>query len=154
ADYTGPQLRRYAASVVNMRIMQLLATTMMKTYFFLDMWLQGIQTKNPYPLMMAARSQLEAFAVVWDTVDTIQRNAGVHPDSFAQRVKVVDEALINAIHGTRSAAIVDIFANMRLSRLRPPRQNDVDLIRARNVLTRIDKLSKTDIYPDCRIDYD
>jgi hypothetical protein len=55
--------------------MQFLAVTFMKTYHFLDAYLYGVDKRNPFAALGAARSQLEVYAVTWDTVEAVRRNA-------------------------------------------------------------------------------
>ena len=70
------RLRRYATTAVNARIMQFLAVTFMKTYHFLDAYLYGIDRKNPFAALSAARSQLEVYAVTWETIEVVRKNSG------------------------------------------------------------------------------
>jgi hypothetical protein len=150
-----PRLRRYATTTVNARIMQLLAVTFMKTYHFLDAYLYGIDKRNPFAALGAARSQLEIYAVTWDTVEAVRRNSGGHTAGFAERVKAVDEALISATYGTRSPLLKDLMRQSPgISKVRPVNDEDVALIDARNVLGRIDRLAKSNVFPDSRDLYD
>jgi len=148
------RLRRYAREVVNGRIMQLLAVTFMKSWFLVDLYLMGLERRNPYSLFLATRTQMEIFAVTWDTAETIRQNAGDEGDRFAERVKTIDEALINATYGTRSALILDLLPKLEASKLRATRDEDVQTWKARNVLTRLDRLSKSKGYGDCKADYE
>lgn len=156
-DYASdpPRLRRYATTTVNARIMQFLAVTFMKTYHFLDAYLYGIDRKNPFAALSAARSQLEIYAVTWDTVEAVRRNAGGHTTGFAERVKAVDEALISATYGTRSPLIKNLLRQVPgISKIRPVNDEDIALVEARNVLGRIDRLAKSGVFPECRELYD
>jgi hypothetical protein len=149
------RLQRYATTTVNARIMQFLAVTFMKTYHFLDAYLYGIDRKNPFAALSAARSQLEIYAVTWDTVEAVRRYAGGHPAGFAQRVKAVDEALISATYGTRSPLIKNLLRRIPgISKVRPVNDDDVALVEARNVLGRIDRLAKSGVFPEGQDVYD
>jgi len=150
-----PRLRRYATTTVNARIMQFLAVTFMKTYHFLDAYLYGIDRKNPFAALSAARSPLEIYAVTWDTVEAVRKNAGGQTAGFAERVKAVDEALISATYGTRSQFIKNLLRQIPgISKVRPVSDDDVALVEARNVLGRIDRLAKSGVFPESRDVYD
>jgi hypothetical protein len=148
------RLERYASDVICARMMQLMAVASMKTQHFLAAYVGGYHSSNPFALFMAARASLEAFAVVWDTMQTVKKNAGSDAPHFAERVKTVDVALINATYGTRSDVIKEVFPKIRASRLRDVTTTDLVAIEAKNVLSRLDRLAKSPDYPDCRSDYD
>lgn len=156
-DYAADpaRLQRYASSVVGARLMHLLALTFMKTYQLVSGYLWGIDEGNPYVPLMAARAQIEIYAVTWDVLQTVAANRGMEPaSSFAVRVKVVDEALINATHGTRLELMKRALRSLPgTSGLRAVRDSDMKAFEARNILSRIDRLSKGAM-PDCREQYD
>ena len=149
------RLRRYATTTVNARIMQLLAVTFMKTYHFLDAYLYGVDRRNPFAALSAARSQLEVYAVTWDTVEAVRRNAGGQTAGFAERVKAVDEALISTTYGTRLPLMKSLLREIPgISKVRPVNDDDAELIEARNILGRIDRLAKSGVFRECRELYD
>jgi hypothetical protein len=148
------RLRTYAKQVVCGRIMIFLAFSRMNTQALLQTYLLGVDSNNPFPLLLAARSQLELFSVVADTTRMIKENSGEHQEDFSLRVRTVDEALINATFGTRSSVLKELLPKIELSRLRPVTQKDYDVVTSKNVLTRLEKLSKSGVYPECKNDYE
>jgi hypothetical protein len=74
-DYASDEKRlgRYARDVICARMMQLMAAATMKTQHFLAVYISGYWSGNPFALFMAARTSLKAFAVVWDTMQTVKR---------------------------------------------------------------------------------
>lgn len=148
------RLRRYARQVVSSRILVFLSSTRMTTQALLQTYLHGIETKNAFPLLLSARSQLELYSVVADTIRTIRDNSGEHDERFVQRVRAVDNALINATFGTRSSLLKQIMQNTDLSRLRPIKQDDLEVLNSKNVLSRLEKLARCEAYPQCKDDYE
>lgn len=155
-DYANdpPRLKRYAGQVIGARAMQFLGTNLMKTHFFTEMYLNGIAQKNPYPVLMAARSQIEVAAVVWDIVQVLKENAGDHTDRYLERVRRIDSELITATYGTRSEKVKKLLPTMKLSRMRETKDGDLKTFEARNILTRIDRLSRSEYYAECKEDYE
>jgi hypothetical protein len=100
-------------------------------------------------VLLAARSQLELFAVVANTTNIIRQNAGEHPEQFVKRVSTVDEALINATFGTRSSLVKEIRSKVGVSRT----PEDDNVLKSKNVLTRLEKLSRS-AYSECKADYE
>jgi hypothetical protein len=156
ADYANQpdRLRRYAKRVINARIMILLASSRMNTQVLLRTYLLDVETSNPFPLFLASRSQLELLSVVADAGKIIKANAGEHQEDFATRVQTVDEALITATHGTRSPRVKEFMSGVGVSRLRDTNSADLSVLNAKNVLTRLEKLSKSGTYPECMEDYE
>jgi hypothetical protein len=156
ADYAGQldRLRRYAEQVINGRIMMLLASSRMNTQALLRTFLLGVETINPFRMLLASRSQLELFAVVADTARIIHTNAGGGPEDFPKRVRTVDEALITATYGTKSSKLKDVMSELGTSRLRDTTAADLIVLTAKNVLTRLEKLSKSGTYSECMEDYE
>jgi hypothetical protein len=148
------RLRRYAGQVVGARIMQFGYMTLYKTYYFLDMFLRGHGDRNIYEMVFAARALIEVYGVTADVHSTIGKNAGDHADEFIARVKEVDEALIKATYGTRSQLVKDVFKGVASSKVREVADKDLAIMEAKNILTRIDRVSKHEDYPQCRSDYD
>jgi hypothetical protein len=134
--------------------MVLLASSRMSTHGLLRTYLLGVDQRLPYPLLLAARSQLELFAVVADTVRVIRENAGQHEDQLVQRVARVDKALIKATYGTRSQFLKELFPLLNISRLREPTSADLEVLTATNVLSRLQRLAKEGTYPECERDYE
>jgi hypothetical protein len=127
----------------------------MTTQQLLSMYLTGFALKAPFPILLAARSQLELFSVVSDTARIIKENSGEHADNFAARVRAVDEALITATYGTRAPLRKDrLQMMMPLSRARPMTPRDYEVLNSKNILTRLEKVSKSGIYPECKEDYE
>jgi hypothetical protein len=155
-DYASdrPRLKRYAGQVIGARAMQFYGTNLMKTHFFIEMYLNGIEQRNPYSVLMAARSQIEVAAVVWDIVRIFKENAGDHEDRYLERVIRIDTELITATYGTRSDKVKELLPTMKLSRLRNTTINDMKTFEARNILTRVERLSKSERYEECREDYE
>jgi hypothetical protein len=87
-------------------------------------------------------------------VRIIDENAGEQQENFAERVRKVDQALINATFGTRSSVLKGLLSEADLSRLRATVSDDMNILSAKNVLTRLDKLSKSALYPECKLDYE
>src|SRR5262249_37506729 len=140
------RLQKYAKQVISGRIMILLAASRMNTQALLQGYLLGIEAKNAFSLVLAARAQLELFFVAADTANIIRENAGEHPEDFAKRVRTVDEALINATFGTRSALLQQMLTKFGLSKLRAATPKDYDVLKSKNILTRLERLSKDDRY--------
>jgi hypothetical protein len=155
-DYaTQPErLRRYAQQTANGRIMVLLASSTMTTQALLNTYLLDEQTKAPFPMLLAARAQLELFAVVADAIRIVKANAGQQDTNLANRVHVVDVALINATYGTRNSVLMGIMGKGGLSRLRVTNDRDLEALTSKNILTRLEKLSRGEVYPECRDDYE
>jgi hypothetical protein len=155
-DYSGdlPRLRRYAGQVISARIMQFGFTTLYKTFYLLDMFLRGYVDRNIFEMLFASRALIEIYAVTADTYTIIAKNAGDEAERFVERIKEIDEALITATYGTRSDRAKQSFEEVGSSKLREIADKDVALIQAKNILTRIDRVSKMEEYPDCRSDYD
>lgn len=152
---TQPErLRGYAKQVVCGRIMIFLAFSRMNTQALLHTYLLGVDAANPFPMLLASRSQLELLSVVADTARIIKEHSGEHAENFVGRVRAVDEALINATFGTRSSLVKDLMPKLELSRLRPVTQDDYDILTSKNVLTRLERLSKGGVYPECKKDYE
>ena len=155
-EYAGQpkRLRRYAQQTVNARIMVLLASSTMTTQALLHTYLLGEQTKAPFPMLLAARAQLELFAVVTDAIQIVKANAGQQDENLADRVQPVDVALINATYGIRNSVLKNVMAKAGLSRVRPTNERDFEALTSKNILTRLEKLAKSGIYPECREDYE
>jgi hypothetical protein len=150
-----PRLRKYATQVIGARIMLLLASTRLTTQALLQTFFLGVDNKNPFPMLLAARSQLELLSVVADTLRTIRDNSGGHEKGFASRVRLVDNALITATFGTRSSLLKGFLPKVAPTPLRTIlTPTDIDVLGARNVLTRLEKLAKSGSYPDCMQDYE
>jgi len=148
------RLRRYARQVVNGRIMILLASSRITTQALLQTYLGGIETKTTFAVLLAARAQLELYSVVADTVRIIKENSGEHEQNFAQRVRAVDTALITATFGTRSSLLKQIFQRAELSKLRATKQEDLQALSSKNILTRLEKLARSGAYPECMGGYE
>ncbi len=148
------RLRDYARQVVSARILIFCALSRMNTQSLLGTYLVGVDTANPFPMLLAARSQLEVLSIVADTTRTIRENSGEQPENFVSRVRVVDEALINATFGTRSSLVKELMSKIKLSRLRSVTPHDYDVLKSKNVLTRLERLSKSGVYPECSKDYE
>ena len=155
-DYaTQPErLRRYAQQTVSARIMVLLASSTMTTQALLHTYVLGEKTRAPFPMLLAARSQLELFAVVADAIRIVKANAGQQDENLGHRVHAVDVALINATYGTRNSVLKSVMAKAGLSRLRSTNDRDLEALTSKNILTRLDKLAKGGVYPECRDDYE
>jgi len=148
------RLQYYAKQVINNRIILLLVSSRMTTQTLLSTYLLGVAATNPFPILLAARSQLELFAVLADVTGVIKENAGEHAENFAARVRRVDEALIMAMFGTKNPELKKAFHKVGVSRLRASTPVDLAVLSAKNVLSRLDKLSATGAYPECKTDYD
>jgi hypothetical protein len=149
-----PRLGRYASQVINARIRQFGFTTLHKTYYFLEMYLQGNSGRNIYQMVFASRALIEVYAVTADTFRVIVKNSGDQPDELAKRAKEIDEAIIKSTYGTRSDNVRSVFKEIAASKLRAATDEDKAIIEAKNILTRIDRSSRLEEYPDCRSDYD
>lgn len=134
--------------------MTLLASTRMTTQALLQTFLLGVDAKAPFGMLLPSRAQIELFSVVVDVVRIIKENAGEQEENLAERVRKVDQALINATFGARSSVLKGLLAEADLSRLRATVTDDLDILSAKNVLTRLDKLSKSGLYPECKQDYE
>ena len=148
------RLHLYARQVISGRIMILFASSRMNTQILLHSYLLGKDAINPFSILLAARSQLELLSVVADTARVIRENAGTHADNYAARVHKVDEALIMATFGTKHPQLKSFMSKAGLSRLRATTSADLDLLSAKNVLTRLEKISKTGGFPNCMEDYE
>jgi hypothetical protein len=87
-------------------------------------------------------------------VRVIKDNAGKQEEKFAERVRKVDQALINATFGTHSSVLKGLLSEAELSRPRSAVSQDMDIFSATNVLTGLDKLSKNGAYPECKQDHE
>src|SRR5271170_5174438 len=118
AEYYATQfdrLRYYAKQVISGRIMTLLASSRMTTQALLSTYLLGVGETTPFPMLLAARSQLELFSVVANVTTVIKENSGEHPERFAARVRRVDEALITATFGTRNPQLKELIPKVGVS---------------------------------------
>jgi hypothetical protein len=115
SDYAKdpPRLRRYAGQVINARIEQFGRIQLYKTHYFLEAFLGGYTLRNIYQMFFAARALIEIYAVTRDVYTTIAQHGGDHEDGFAERVKAIDEVLINGTYGTRSDIIKKHFPQYR-----------------------------------------
>jgi hypothetical protein len=157
ADHYASQperLRTYARQVISARIMILLVSSRMNTQALLNTYLLGVASSNPFPMVLAARSQLELYAVVADTTAVIDKNAGEHPHNFSARVRAVDEALINATFASRSSQVKELMTKAVKSKARPVNPTDHEVLISKNVLTRLDKLARSGVYSECKNDYE
>ncbi len=148
------RLARYAKQVISARIMIFLVSSRTSTQSLLHSYLLGVEAKNPFSLLLAARSQLELFFVVADTVNIIRENAGEHSEQFVRRVRTVDEALINATFGTRSSLAKEMMSKIGVSRLRAATTEDYGVLKSKNILTHLERLSKDSAYKKCKSDYE
>jgi hypothetical protein len=148
------RIRYYGRQVISARIMTLLASTRMTTQSLLQTFLLGVDANAPFGMLLPSRAQLELFSVVADVTRIIKENAGEKEENFAERVRKVDQALINATFGTRSSVLKGLLSEADLSRLRATVTDDIDILSAKNVLTRLDKLSKSGLYPESKQDYE
>jgi hypothetical protein len=155
-DYASdiPRLRKYAKQVVGGRIMILLGVSRMTTQGLLQTFLAGVDLRSPFPLLLAARVQLELFAVIANIIRVVRENSGEHEAQFVERVERVDQALINATFGTRSEVIEKLMGEAKLSQLRDQGKPDHDVLKAKNVLTRLQRLAASGLYDDCKEDYE
>lgn len=155
-DYAADlsRLKRYARLVIQARVLQLLSTTFMKTWFLLDLFVNGLERANPFAPLFAARSQMELFAVVFETINTVRTNSGDHDADFVARVQRIDEVLLNATYGTRSIAVPELLRKLRPSKVRDVRDDDFETLQARNILTRITKVAKSPNYGTFLADYE
>ena len=112
----------------------------MNTQVLLQTYLLGVEAKNSFSMLLAARPQLELYSVVADTTGIVQKNSGEHEEDFAIRVRAVDEALINATFGTRSSLVREMMSKIGISRLRSATPADDGVLKSKNVLTRLEKL--------------
>ena len=136
------RLKRYAVRTIGARIMQFTHITLYKTHYFLEMFLSGYSNKNMYSMLFSARALIETYAVTRDVYTIISKNAGDHEVNYVERVKTIDEALINATYGTRLELVRELFPNLEPSKLRDVNENDISLIQAINILTRINRAAK------------
>ena len=98
-------------------------------------------------MLFAARSQLELLALVADTTRIIKENSGEHAENFAARVRTT--------FGTRSSLVKDhLMSNTVVSRLRSVTPADHEVLTSKNILTRLEKLSKAGTYSECKKDYE
>jgi len=148
------RLRRYARQVIGARIMIFRSSTRTTTQALVQTYLLGVESKIPFPLLLAARSQLELYSVVADTIRIIKENAGEQEHTFVERVATVDHTLINATFGTRSTLLKESMKGAKLSRLRPTQEQDIEALNSKNILTRLGRLSETGAYPKCKADYE
>jgi hypothetical protein len=151
------RLKNYLSSVIPVRIMQLTMTSFMKTLYFVDLYLTGIESENAYALPLAARAQMELFAVCWDVAQVVERNAGASDERLVHRAKEVDDALINATFGSRDSRFLQLLRNDKKghgSVLRGIVDGDFKVLSASNVLTRFGRMAKVEKYAGCREDYE
>jgi hypothetical protein len=148
------RLRKYAAEVIPARTLILLASTQFSTQHLVQTFLLGVDNNNPFPMLLAARSQMELFASVADACHVIRENAGQHEDRFQERVQAVDNALINVLSGTRSAPLKEALKASHVSKARPVDDKDLEVLSAKNILTRLGHLEKRGEFANCREVYE
>ncbi len=155
-DYSNDstRLQNYARQVVGARMLMLTAFGIMNTQRLLQEYLTGVKDTSPFPLLHSTRAQLELLAVVFDVSLIIKDNAGTHSDRLVERITTVDESLIKSTFGTRNEILKGAMKSERFSKLRENKEKDIEILEAKNILTRLTKLSKSEIYKDCLLDYE
>lgn len=155
-DYAHDEKRlvAYGSRTINNRCFQFILLSGIKAYWNIQMYLDGVAAGNALQLPAAARAQIELFALVWHVRDVVDANSGLNRPDMAKRMLAVDEALINALHGTRSDELNALYSKGELSKLRPTNQRDMEVFKAKNILTRIEKSEKGSVYKTCSADYD
>jgi hypothetical protein len=155
-DYAEDEKRlvAYGSQTINNRCFQFILLSGIKAYWNIQMYLDGVAAGNALQLPAAARAQIELFALVWHVRDVVDANGGLNRPDLAKRMLAVDAALINALDGTRSDEINAIYSKVELSKLRPTNQRDMEVFKAKNILTRIEKSEKGSAYKTCSADYD
>ncbi|GEM_PF-6453730 len=148
------RLRDYARTAIPARIAILHHSWTMTTQSLIDAFLTGMEHRNPHSILLAARAQLELYALVTTVIRVIKSNAGLHEDKFIDRVLAVDEALINATFGTRYPGAKEQASQLGMSRLRKPNEADMKLFDAINIITRIKKAAVGSDYPTLFQDYE
>jgi len=148
------RLVTYGSEIINNRCFQFIMLSAIKAYWNIQMYLDGVAAGNALQLPAAARAQIELFALVWQVRDVLEVNSGLNKPDLAKRMLAVDEALINALHGTRSDEMNTLYSKVELSKLRGTNQRDMEVFKAKNILTRIEKSEKGSAYKTCSADYD
>jgi hypothetical protein len=148
------RLQRYASNVIGARIQQVRISFIMKTWFFIKLYLDSLENDNPFALPFAARAQIETFALVKDTLFIVSRHKGSHAKDFVTRVVLVDEALVKAMYGTRSEQIKDLLEQLGPSKLRAMSAEDRETMQARQIMARIERVRKISEYKDILTDYE
>jgi hypothetical protein len=142
--YAGDPVRlaNYARQTIGARVVLLQASSRMATQSLLHAFLAGVETENPFVPLLVARSQIELYSLVADTLRILKENAGTHEADFVTRVEKVDKALVNATFGTRSPEIKELLPKLNLSRRRATEPEDLKTLDATNTLTRLQRLTK------------
>jgi hypothetical protein len=156
ADYVNDmdRLLHYGSTVITNRCTHFSALTAIKAYWNIQTYLDGIVAGNALALPSASRGQIELFALCWHVFAVVSENAGFEQPDLARRMKAVDEALIMATFGTRSAELFDLYQRNELSLLRSTEPRDMEVFKAKNILTRIQKAGGKSNYPSCCDDYE
>jgi hypothetical protein len=153
-EHDLPHLRRYGDQVITARCYHFAMLSAIKAYWNIQMYFDGVNSGNALALPAAARAQIELFALLWHVNDVVSTNAGLAGPDLAKRMLIVDEALIMALYGTRSEDLTGLYQQIDLSRLRPNTDRDMEVFKAKNILTRIQKTHSGSDYKTCLQDYD
>jgi hypothetical protein len=148
------RLKRYGREVIGTRNFHFAMLTAIKAYWNIQMYLDGVSSGSVFSLPAAARAQIELFAIAWHVYDIVAANAGFEKPDLQKRMLAVDEALIMAIHGTRSGQVMELYTGESPSKLRPTRARDFETFTAKNILTRIQKADSGSEYKNCNEDYE
>lgn len=144
------RLADYAKSVIPQRLIHLTVFAMNKTFHFVNGYLRGIESGNPYVLYSMTRAQIELLAAVYKVASTIRSVASRPLD--ATTVAEVDRALVGFLYGNR----LQIFEGLREKGHVPsdlPRTADEDWT-ATNIVTLVQRLARDPEFADVKQDYE
>jgi hypothetical protein len=141
------RLTRYAKGVIPQRLVQFTVFTMIKTYHFVDGYLAGLKTGNPFVLFAMARSQIELLAAAYAPVSIIQSLTSAEPNESS--VSQVDRALVKFLHGNRADLIGKVGRD--ISSIPATAKEDWT---ATNIMTLIQKASKKPEFATLLRDYE
>ena len=131
-------------------MIQFTAFSLDKTHHFIDGYLAGMKTGNPFALFGMTRCQIELLAAAYAPVSVIRSLVSSAPDESS--VSQVDRALVRFLYGNRADLFVSFAEIDRDSSSIPPTaEKDWTAV---NILTLIDKAAKNPEFETLRIDYD
>jgi hypothetical protein len=126
----------FGRDVISSRIMGILAATFMKTRYLVELYLASWKSPNPFGLLLAARSQIELFAIARQLQRAIAVAKTAKAPLSASVLTTLDESLVKLFWGSK--------------KLHP----DWAKVDATNGMTLLQKDDGKAPYPECWTDYE
>jgi hypothetical protein len=144
------RLANFAKTVIPQRLIQFSTFTFNKTYHFVDGYLTGMKTGNPFALFGMTRFQIELLGAAYAPVSIIRSLKSSEPHESS--VSEVDRALVRFLYGNR-ADLLSKFAELPDYASSIPSTAEKDWM-AINIQTLIDRAAEDPEFKTLRTDYD